>query len=205
MRKVSFAKFINNTEGSIAILTAGMMLAIVGAAGIGVDTYIAQSQESALKHIVDLSCSRTEDTDIAVAPNVSSVNVLTKTFANNLRSGTFAKNSVISILDPIDGTSLSEVTTITATDTFTPTLTAILGAKPFTITKSATCSRRTTVGETPNPPPPPKQNCNVVLTYLDTKRTNRVLVGDLSKYATVANVGGGAINYIYTVVDNDKK
>jgi hypothetical protein len=204
MRKSSFSKFTHNTEGSIAILSGFIMLAMVGAVGLGTDTYLAQSTESALKHVVDLSCNRTEDTDIAVAPNVSSVNVLTKTFANNLKSGTAAKDAVISISDPVDGTLISEPSTISATATVTPTFTAVLGAKPFNVTKSATCSRRPTVAETPITPTP-NPTCNVVLTYLDTTRKNSIAVNDLSQFATIEKVGGtNVINYIYTVVDKDK-
>jgi hypothetical protein len=204
MRKSSFSKFTHNTEGSIAILSGFIMLAMVGAVGLGTDTYLAQSTESALKHVVDLSCNRTEDTDIAVAPNVSSVNVLTKTFANNLKSGTAAKDAVISISDPVDGTLISEPSTISATATVTPTFTAVLGAKPFNVTKSATCSRRPTVAETPITPTP-NPTCNVVLKYLDTTRKNSVAVNDLSQFATIEKVGGSnVLNYIYTVVDKDK-
>jgi hypothetical protein len=207
MRKTIFSKFTQDTEGSIAILSAAVMVAMLGAVGLGTDTYIAQSTEAALQHVVDLSCERLKDTDLAVAPTIQDANVLTETFGNNLKVGTRAKDAYFSaaVVGYYSGSVYSQTSLIYSSTTFTPTFTAILGAKPFNIEKKTYCDRTRVIKKaTEGPGPTPKSTCNVVLTYLDTTRKNSVSIKDLSQYATIEKVGGkNVVNYIYTVVDKN--
>jgi hypothetical protein len=199
--KLLLKKFSNETDGGVAIMAAVMSVALIGATGLGVDTYVAQSSETALRHIVDLSCDRMAAADIASYPTALSASNMTKVFAENLKKGTAASEAAITMTPPAIPDALSSPVTVSATTMFSPTFTAVLGAKPYEIKKSATCSRNTKVGEPPPRNPDPK--CNVVLTYLDTTRNNSVNVSTLAKYATVEKVGGGTLNFIYTVVDKD--
>ena len=199
MSKKQLSRFVDESNGSVAVFAAVMSVALIGAVGVGVDTYSAQSTDTALRHIVDLSCDRISNADIASFPTAGDTNTMAEKFASVTKTQTAAKNASVSITPPPDPYALTGQVTVSASETFNPTFTSVLGAKPFTMKKSATCERRTTL--------PPKigtnPKCNVAAAFIDVSRKNSLVVNDLAQYASSENIGSGKLNYIYTVVDKD--
>jgi hypothetical protein len=191
-------KFINQTEGSIAIMAAVVSVALIGAAGVGVDTYIAQSSDTALRHIVDLTCDRIENADIASFPTAITANKMASKYAENLKLNTAAPDATITITDPAKPNDLSDTVTVSATGTFTPTFTSVLGAEPYKMTKNATCKRR----EKLKPGVDPK--CNVIITDLNITIKKKITMASLSQYAAIDDVGDGTQAYLYTIIGRDK-
>ncbi len=199
MNKKLFSKFAHETDGSIAILAAVMSVALVGAAGVGIDTYNSQSSDTALRHIVDLTCDRLNNADIALFPTAGSVSKMAQGFADNLKLGTAAKDADVNVSQPANPSALSGDVIVSASSTFSPTFTAVIGAQPFKMNKTATCKRSTVIPEKRGK----SAKCNIIVTYPDLTRKNNISVNDLSQYATTEDVGGGSLNYVYTVVDKD--
>lgn len=199
MNKNLFLKFAHQKDGSIAILAAVMSVALVGAAGVGVDTYNSQSTDTALKHIVDLTCDRLNNADIAIFPTAGSASKMAQGFADNLKVGTAAKDADVIVTQPADPNALSGDVTVSASAAFSPTFTAVIGAQPFKMNKTAVCKRSTVIPNKGSKDP----KCNIALTFLDLTRRNSVAVDDLASYAVHEDVGGGTLNYVYSIVDKN--
>jgi hypothetical protein len=199
MKNTLLSRYIQKTDGSISIISAVMALALVGAAGLGVDTYILQSNDTAVRHIVDLTCERITDADIAIFPTALSANKMAKIYADNLKVTTATPDAMISITDPINNAVVSGPVTVSAEATFKPTLTAVFGAKDVQISKKSTCERRPQTQTGTNP------KCNVVAADLNITIKKTITVDSLAKYAVLDNVGGGSKSFIYTIIDKDQK
>lgn len=83
-----FATFCSETRGSVALLSAASAVAIVLAAGVGLDTLRAHNAKTAVTHITQLVCQRVADADAALYPGQEQRQVMGQTYARDQASRT---------------------------------------------------------------------------------------------------------------------
>ncbi len=204
MIRQKIVHFKTNEAGSIAILGAITIVVMIMAAGLALDTYNAQSQDTALQHIVDLTCDRVAGSDMALYPSTENVNSMAISFSNNLKLGTASKNAVIAVSTSINVANPGSFdTTIEASDVFNPTLTAVMGFKPAALKKTTSCQRslypqtcKTAACSLQKP------TSNIILSILDASLVQTTKVNSLAGYSVTDKVGDGSNTYVYTIIDN---
>ncbi|WP_020493720.1 TadE/TadG family type IV pilus assembly protein [Methylosinus sp. LW4] len=139
MRKPAPRSFADDSFGSVAIIFGISALALVGAVGLGIDTYRVQNTQAGLKRVADATCRQISSASTVNYPTSTDVVAMAQRYATGeLGSNSSTSSASVSLTDA--GSTYSLALTQTVRSTFG----AALGYRGSDLAVRAQCPKTST-------------------------------------------------------------